>query len=136
MVLKSQRVNYFTCILSFLLLIIILLSRNIISNELQYLFLVIIILLIIISCLLENNNLSWNFLYENFSNPIINDKTRNCYEKNKEHAGYNQKIESRLNNFRKIEEKNRENLKYDHENDKINEFKIMNEDYLVNGESF
>ena len=136
MVLNSQKVNYFTCLLCLLLLIIILLSKDILSDEKQYYFLIIIILLIIISCLLENNNLSWNFLFENFNNPILNDKTRNCYEKNKEHAGYSQKIESRLNNFRKIEEKNRENLKYDHENDKINELKIMNEDYLVNGESF
>lgn len=136
MVLKSQKINYFTCILCFLLLIIILLSRNLINQDMQFFFLIIIVLLIIISCLLENSYLSKLFNRETFQNINLQDKSRNCYEKNKEHRGYQEKIDTRLDDWRNVEEKNRKSLKCDAEKIKNKELEVMNEDYLVNGESF
>ena len=67
MVLKNKAVNYFTCLLSFLLLIVIVLSKNIINNDSVFYGLIIISLLIIISCLLENSNINLSFL-EGFQN--------------------------------------------------------------------
>ena len=102
----------------------------------QFFFLIIIVLLIIISCLLENSYLSKLFNRETFQNINLQDTSRNCYERNKEHRGYQEKIDTRLDDWRNVEEKNRQSLKYDAEKIKNKELEVMNEDYLVNGESF
>tara|TARA_B110001469_G_C9602291_1_gene299300 strand:- start:508 stop:912 length:405 start_codon:yes stop_codon:yes gene_type:complete len=133
MVLKNKAVNYFTCLLSFLLLIVIVLSKNIINNDSVFYGLIIISLLIIISCLLENSNINLSFL-EGFQN-IKNDLTRNCYERSKEHDSYQTKIDTRLDNLRDLEEKDRTDVLYEDEDIKLQELAQMNMDYLSNGET-
>ena len=133
MVLKKKAVNYFTCLLSFLLLIVIVLSKNIINNDSVFYGLIIISLLIIISCLLENSNINLSFL-EGFQN-IKKDLTRNCYERSKEHDSYQTKIDTRLDNLRDLEEKDRTGVLYEDEDIKLQELSQMNMDYLSNGET-
>ncbi len=137
MLLMTHMRKYITCILSLLLLIIIIVSKNLISDEIQFYFLLIIILLIIITCFLDNIQFpSW--LKEDFTTSNMNmvDKTRNCVERSKEHQKYNHKIDSRLNDLRKIEEQDRKIKEYEDEHLKLKEFSDMNNDYLANGESF
>lgn len=133
MVLKNKAVNYFTCLLSLLLLIVILLSKNTINNDSLFYGLIIVTLLIIICCLLDNSNINLNFL-EGFQN-IKRDLTRNCYERSKEHDSYQTKIDTRLDNLRDLEEKDRTNIPYEDEDIKLQELTQMNMDYLSNGET-
>ena len=138
MSIQKKTVNYFTCILCFLLLIVIILSKNTLDNENLFYFLIIVVLLIIISCLLDLSDKNLGFLnkmFESFSNMELKDN-RVCYERSKEHQGYNQKIDSRLDKLRELEENDRKEQTFDDEDKKLKELKEMNEEYLVNGESF
>ena len=70
---------------------------------------------------------------EDFSNP---DKTRTCYNRNKEYLDYKDKVFNRVNTLREIEEEDRQGIEYDDEMNKIIEMGHHNSDYLANGESF
>lgn len=124
--------EYFTIILAFLLLIIILVSKNTINlnnNNNFFYILIIVNLLIIISCLIDLSNR----YTETFLNLV---KNKRCYRRSKEYDSYNYKIDSRLQNLRNLEEKDRKEKIYKDEELKFKELKIMNDDYLINGELF
>lgn len=136
--LKMNKVNYFTCALCFLLIIVILLSQKTINNDMLFYFLIIVSLLIIISCLLDLSGKNYEYItkiFETFNNMNLENK-KICYERNKEYLDYKEKINIRLKNFIKLEESNRKNEKYEDEDRKIVELNKMNDEYLVNGESF
>ena len=77
------------------------------------------------------------WIFETIQEEFTNiDKTRSCYERNKEHKGYGQKIDIRLDQLRQLEENDRTGEKYEAEGKKIKELEEMNLDYLINGESF
>lgn len=135
--------NYFTIFLCLLFLIIITIFRNQINDITQFYCLIIIILLIIISCLFGQTNININekFTILNHKKKLMEINNKECYERSKEYDDIKKKIDQRLDDFRRFEEKDRfyeknNKRKLGGEYKKMIELGNYNLDYMANGEHF
>ncbi len=108
------------------------------SDELYYL-LIISTLLILMSSLKEKFDEKF---YPNYYEIIPNRhpgkfvKNRTCFSRSKEHNDYKENISDRLDMERDMEEKDRNNLIFKHEMEKLVDMGNENLEYIANGENF
>ena len=131
-------VNILVSILSIIILLMTLVCRNkFISQELFYM-VIIIDLLILMASLKEKFDEKFFPNYEIIPNrhPKKFIRNKNCFLRNKEYSDYNQNIDKRLDEERKMEEMDRKSMIFKNEMDKLLNMGDDNLEYIVNGENF
>tara|TARA_Y200000002_G_scaffold361854_1_gene348330 strand:- start:582 stop:965 length:384 start_codon:yes stop_codon:yes gene_type:complete len=127
MISSRDKINYLVILLCVIIIILSVSFKKNIDEEQFYGILIIVAILILATIYILVGNKQEHF---------TQDKTRNCYNINKESQGYQNKIYDRLEGLMEIEEKDRKNIEYDNEMEKIIEMGHYNLDYIANGETF
>lgn len=127
MISSRDKINYLVILLCIIIVILSVSFQKNIDEEQFYGILIIVGILILATIYILAGNTEEHF---------TQDKTRNCYNINKESRGYQNKIYDRLEGLMEIEEKDRRNIEYNNEMEKIIEMEHYNSDYIANGERF
>ena len=128
-------INLLVLVLCFIIMSMSLVCKNRFGSIESFYFIIIVNLLITMACLKQGFDEKFSpHYFEIIPNKFV--KNHKCFLRSKEYNDYKEKINERLNKEREMQEKDRMNMVFKHEIEKLINMGEENLEYIVNGENF
>lgn len=135
----KNNINLLVLVLCFIIMCMSLVCQHRFGSIESFYFIMIVNLLIAMACLKQGfDEKFYPHYFEIIPNRNPNKFVKNnkCFLRSKEYNDYKEKINERLDKQREMEEKDRMNMVFKHEIEKLVNMGKENLEYIVNGENF